>query len=101
MNLVIDIGNTRVKAALYDGDLLEDLKIYDAAEKVLADTKLLQKAQQIIVGSVVNINAEFYSSLQAYAPTIIFTKDTRIPLTNLYQSAATLGSDRLAASVAA
>lgn len=101
MNLVIDIGNTRVKAALYKEDLLEDLKIYDTVDELQADTTLLQKAQQIIVGSVVDKQDDFYRSLRAYAPTLLFTTNTNIPLTNLYHSVATLGSDRISASVAA
>ena len=44
---------------------------------------------------------DFYSALNAIIPTIIFNSETKIPLTNLYQSASTLGSDRLAASVGA
>lgn len=101
MNLVIDIGNTRVKTALYKEDLLEDLKIYDTVDELLADAALLQKAQQIIVGSVVENLDNFYRSLKSYAPTLLFTTNTKIPLTNLYHSIATLGSDRISASVAA
>lgn len=101
MNLVIDIGNTRVKVALYKEDLFEDLKIYDTADELLMDTALLQSASQIIVGSVVDNQEDFYNALQAYAPTLIFTSTTKIPLINLYQSAGTLGSDRISASVAA
>lgn len=101
MNLVIDIGNTRVKAALYKKDLLEDLKIYDTVDELMADTTLLQKAQHIIVGSVVDKLDDFYRSLRAYAPTLLFTSSTKIPLANLYRSVSTLGSDRISASIAA
>ncbi|MBK6986183.1 MAG: type III pantothenate kinase [Bacteroidetes bacterium] len=44
---------------------------------------------------------DFCSALNAIIPTIIFNSETKIPLTNLYQSASTLGSDRLAASIGA
>ncbi|MES2565307.1 MAG: type III pantothenate kinase [Bacteroidota bacterium] len=101
MNLVIDIGNTRVKAALYKDDLFEDLRIFDTLDELLKDTILLQSAKNIIVGSVVDKLDDFYRSLKAYAPTLVFSTETKIPLTNLYHSAATLGSDRLSASVAA
>ncbi|MCD6019656.1 MAG: coaX [Bacteroidetes bacterium] len=101
MNLVIDIGNTRVKAALYKEDLLEDLKIYESVDELLEDNSLLQNAQQIIVGSVVDKLEDFYRSLKAYAPTLLFTSTTKIPLSNLYHSVSTLGSDRISASVAA
>lgn len=101
MNLVIDIGNTRVKAALYREDLLEDLKIYETVDELLLDTILNQEVKKIIVGSVVDNLEDFYRTLRGYAPTLLFTSDTKIPLINLYHSATTLGSDRLSASVGA
>jgi type III pantothenate kinase len=90
-----------VKAALYKEDLLEDLKIYDSVYDLLADSNLLKCAKQIIVGSVVDKLEDIYQSLRSYAPTLLFTSDTKIPLTNLYHSVSTLGSDRISASVAA
>jgi type III pantothenate kinase len=50
---------------------------------------------------VVKEQEDFYQAINAVVPTTIFTSDTKIPLINLYQSASTLGSDRLAASVGA
>lgn len=101
MNLVIDIGNTRVKAALYKEDLLLDLKIYDSMDELMADNTLLHKAQHIIVGSVVDGMDDYYRSLRSYAPVLLFTSETKIPLINLYRSVSALGSDRISASVAA
>ena len=101
MNLVIDIGNTRVKTALYKEDLFEDLKIYDHVDELLLDTTLLKSASHIIVSSVLDKMDDFYTALSTYATTLIFSSTTKIPLTNLYQTASTLGSDRISASVAA
>lgn len=101
MNLIIDIGNTRIKATLFDGNNLFEHKVYDTTSAILADTLYLSKAKKAIIGSVVDAQSNFYTALNAIIPTIIFTSSTKIPLNNLYQSASTLGSDRIAASIGA
>lgn len=101
MNLIIDIGNTRVKAALFNGETLFESKVYDNVNAILSDKAFISKAKRAIIGTVVKEQEDFYSALNAIIPTIIFNSETKIPLTNLYQSASTLGSDRLAASVGA
>jgi type III pantothenate kinase len=101
VNLVIDIGNTRVKAALFKGNSLFEHKLYTTINDLLSDTAFLKQAKNAIIGSVVNELDDFYKALNIIIPTIVFTSETKIPLTNLYQSASTLGSDRLSASVGA
>jgi type III pantothenate kinase len=101
LNLILDIGNTRVKAALFNGETLLESKVYDNVSAILLDKAFISKAKRAIIGTVVKEQEDFYSALNAIIPTIIFNSETKIPLTNLYQSASTLGSDRLAASVGA
>lgn len=101
MNLVIDIGNTRVKTALFKGNLLFKHKVYNTVSDILSDTLFLNEAENAIVGSVVDGLDGFYTALNDIVPTLVFTSQTKIPLTNLYQSASTLGSDRISASVGA
>ncbi len=101
MNLIIDIGNTRVKAALFNGETLFESKVYDSVNSILSDTSFISKAKRAIIGTVVKDQEDFYSALNAIIPALIFNSETKIPLINLYQSASTLGSDRLAASVGA
>lgn len=101
MNLVIDIGNTRVKAALFQNSGLFELKIFHSAFELLSDDNFIKQAKNAIIGSVVDDLESFYSSLNTKIPTIIFNSQTVTPLKNLYSSAATLGSDRFAASVGA
>lgn len=101
MNLVIDIGNTRVKAALFKGNFLFEHKVYTTINDLLSDTAILKQAKNAIIGSVVNELDDFYKTLNHIIPTTVFTSETKIPLTNLYRSASTLGSDRLSASIGA
>lgn len=99
MNLIIDIGNTRVKAALFKNDLLIEKKIYNQVSEILSDVVFILRANQAIVGSVVDGLDSFYTNLNTIIPTVIYTSNTKVPITNLYQTATTLGSDRLCASV--
>jgi type III pantothenate kinase len=100
LNLVIDIGNTRIKSALFVGNKLHTFKIVDSFEQLLADTEFINKANHAIIGSVVEGLDSFYEQLNQKMPTIIFKSSTKIPVANLYQSAATLGSDRLSTAIA-
>jgi type III pantothenate kinase len=99
LNLIIDIGNTRIKAALFNGADLLEYKVYDTVNAILSDKPFILKAKKAIIGSVIKEQESFYTSLNEIIPTWVFTSETKIPLNNLYQSASTLGSDRLAASV--
>lgn len=99
MNLVIDIGNTRAKAALFKGNILLEYKVYNKITDLLLNTSFINQAKNAIIGSVVDELEGFYKEINQIVPTLIFTSTTKTPLTNLYQSASTLGSDRLSASV--
>ena len=101
MNLVIDIGNTRVKAALFKENLLLELKIYNSVSELISDLNFIRKGKNASIGSVVDDLDLFYSALNSLIPTSVFTSQTKTPLTNLYYSVNTLGSDRLLAAIGA
>ncbi|MES2514399.1 MAG: type III pantothenate kinase [Bacteroidota bacterium] len=101
MNLIVDIGNTRVKAALFNSYGPVETKVYSHADAILDDTTFIKQAKRAMIGSVVSEQDAFHHALNTLLPTTVFNSETKIPLTNLYQSASTLGSDRLAASVGA
>jgi type III pantothenate kinase len=101
LNLIIDIGNTRVKAALYKGNHLFEHKVYPKITDLLSDKSFINQGKNAIIGSVVDELDSFYQTLNSIIPTLVFTSQTKIPLTNLYKSASTLGSDRLSASIGA
>jgi len=101
LNLVIDIGNTRVKAALFNNKELVETKWFNSPAEILNDLAFVKQANRAIIGSVVNESEHFLEKLNSILPAHIFTAGSKIPLKNLYRSASTLGSDRLAASVGA
>jgi len=100
LNLVIDIGNTRTKTALFDGENLVELVILKSPEDIF-NTKLLENCTQIIVSSVKDDVKIFLSELSKLKQTILFTSLTKTPIENKYHSYSTLGSDRISAAIGA
>jgi type III pantothenate kinase len=100
LNLVVDIGNTRIKTALYQGNTLVDLSIHNPYESIFS-ADFIEKSTNIIVSSVLNDVDEVISKLAKLKPCQLFTDQTKIPIQNKYQSISSLGSDRIAASIGA
>lgn len=100
MNLIIDIGNTRIKAALFENAELKHFFVFDSTN-ALIEAGLFESypVKNCIVASVVDNVEPFIDQLKEKTPTFVFTSQMPLPLVNLYQSANTLGSDRLAAAV--
>lgn len=104
MNLVLDIGNTFTKAAIFSNNkliadfLFKDNKIdlEQIAEKV--STALIKKA---IYSSVRNQNSEILAEIKDKFPLLELTQKTKIPIANKYKTPATLGKDRIALAVGA
>lgn len=98
MNLIVDFGNTRIKAALFDGDEMTLQQTFDSSETFVSALPAFHQAEKAFIGSVTKDHDLILELLEKKMKVEIFTAQTRVPLKNLYQSASTLGSDRLAAS---
>ncbi len=102
MNLLIDIGNTRIKAALFADGEIKTLHYFETETQLLLTFQAeLQNIKQAIICTVVKEVDLLYNSLAASIPTLLFTAQTAVPIINSYQSLSSLGSDRLAAAVGA
>lgn len=107
MNLIIDIGNTRVKAALFEQDKLIQQWVYSytvneltiVADSIVKDCIQSFDVKNAIVASVVEPLENFLTKVKEHIPTLLFSSSTPIPITNKYNTVATLGSDRLAAAI--
>ncbi|MCW3104764.1 MAG: pantothenate kinase [Bacteroidetes bacterium] len=100
MQLVIDIGNTRVKAAVFEQKELCHFYVFASTTELLnADLISKHSLKRCIIGSVVNEIEPFVEELRKQIPVLLFDSKTPVPLKNLYKSAHTLGSDRLAAAI--
>lgn len=104
MNLVIDIGNTRTKIALFNGSELADVLYFDVFSKDNAKTIIdgYPGIQSVIVSSVQDTGKEALKFIsQKTRKFLSLNSSTPVPVKNLYQSPETLGNDRLAAVVGA
>jgi type III pantothenate kinase len=99
MTLALDFGNTRIKAGLFRGSELVDHFTFDSPGDLLNSIDLFTQANSCILGSVTSDHEAVISLLPRHMKQMVFTTALKIPLKNLYRSALTLGSDRLAASV--
>jgi type III pantothenate kinase len=104
MNLVIDIGNTFSKIAIFNNQELisvscvKDVNIQYIGELKQKHTSL----NRAIVSSVKNFEPETELFLKQNFDTFMqLDYNTPIPIENCYQSKKTLGNDRLAAAVGA
>ncbi|MFR9602597.1 MAG: type III pantothenate kinase [Rikenellaceae bacterium] len=103
MNLIIDIGNSRVKVAVMDGGEVVDFAAtdnytedivkkfvskYDISRSIVSSTRGLQSCVVDSVGSIVG-------------HCLFFDTDVRVPIDISYATPHTLGRDRLAAAVGA
>lgn len=96
MKGVIDIGNTRIKTAVFSSTgVLEDKSVFYTLQEA-ADWQLAKGSTSVILATVrpeESLIAPF--SLHRLGP------QSRLPFNNLYESPQTLGADRIAAMAAA
>jgi type III pantothenate kinase len=99
MNLLIDSGNTFIKAAFCNGSEIGDIEMFRTVED-LKNTIAKQAPENIIISSVNKSSFEL-ASLFPKSNIIHLTSDTPIPISNKYLTPQTLGMDRLAAVIGA
>jgi type III pantothenate kinase len=101
MNLVLDFGNTRIKAGVFDGTSLVQRSVFDSENELLAAINSFSGIKNCLIGSVTNSHKQTSEVVALKFNTLVFAATMPGPLKNLYQSASTLGSDRMAAAVGA
>lgn len=103
MNLVVDIGNTRSKAAVFEKKELKDRFAVPAGDLsfIAGFIHRYPTINKCILSGSGNVDpAAFRPLLPAIEP-LVFSGLTPVPLENTYRTPETLGPDRLAVAVAA
>lgn len=103
MNLVIDIGNTRVKAALFKGVIISDEFVFSKT-KMISNLKNIKKRYKIsgaIISSVASISEKKIARIKNIFPLKVLNHQTKVPFDNKYKTPHTLGVDRIALIAAA
>lgn len=103
MNLVIDIGNTFLKTAVFNGKVIveqQSVSKEDIVGKVIQLT-LKFPVKNIIFSSVAETDEKLLNLLSGQFFVLQFNPKTPVPIRNKYTTPETLGTDRLAAAVGA
>lgn len=102
LHLVLDVGNTRTKAALFRGFELLRWAVFDAGDASAAIRWLGDdRPTHCALGSVGAQDSGLMTQLLGLCPVLEVQGATASPLRNSYSTAGTLGADRLANAVAA
>ncbi len=103
MNLIIDIGNTRVKVAVFEGNSIEYSAFFEKKILISEIRKLLKKyiISNAIVSNVSTVSKKKIERLKELVNLTIISKTTLVPFFNLYTTPETLGVDRIALVVGA
>lgn len=103
VNLIIDIGNTIAKIAVFDKD--EMVEIHHCSNQSLDKLSVVRQKHAIekgILSSVITLSETCRKQLAELGiPLIELNYRTPVPVKNLYKTPQTLGMDRLAAVVGA
>ncbi len=103
MNLVIDIGNTQIKVAVFDETILifkDNFKTENFLSGIvdLVDQYTIEKG---IISHVAELETGILAKINEIVPLIELNHQTKLPFFNKYLSPKTLGVDRLALIAAA
>ncbi len=104
MNLIIDIGNTRAKLAVFEQDKLvhknttQTKNFFENVEKLLVD---YPKIKIGIISSVAFFSEKEKNTLKKMVKLLIINAEMELPFQNKYKTPNTLGQDRIALIAAA
>lgn len=102
MDACIDIGNTRVKLALFDEDSLQQVLYQEKlSQSWIDDVRSKYSIHSAIVSTVRKNEDLVMESLGDISQTFLLSHDLPIPIVNDYRTPKKLGKDRLAAAVGA
>ena len=99
MNLVIDVGNTFIKFAVFNRDALE-YKVRFKSSHFIAEFNAVKEAypnlKRAIISSVGNLKADCIELATENIDLITLDAQTKLPFINSYKTPKTLGVDRIA-----
>jgi type III pantothenate kinase len=98
MILAIDVGNTRIKSAVFEQNTLIELFVFYKEDFIKNIENILKKYSNIhnlIVSSVGKIEESDFLELKKLTNVIFINQFSRFPFENLYATPLTLGIDRM------
>lgn len=99
MNLIIDVGNSFVKLAVFsDGKIKhkEVVEVKHILERVSFIKEYYSSIKDAIISSVGKLNKKDVKAIDKHFNLIVLNSKTKLPFENLYKTPETLGVDRIA-----
>lgn len=99
MNLIIDVGNTMVKFAVFQQDILlekNSVNFDDARKAFISISKAYPEIKQGIISSVGKLEASVLRIFKDDLNMLVLNDLTKVPFKNSYQTPQSLGVDRIA-----
>ena len=97
MILAIDVGNTKIKVAVFELDTIiqkEDFTNETLLEGLIFFLKKYKNCNKSIISSVSNVSDEVISLLQNNTKLHVLSHESKFPFENKYETPLTLGMDR-------
>ena len=104
MNLVVDIGNTYIKFAVFKKNELQFDEFFEASlylEKVKSVFEAFPSIRQAILASVGDMDEKAFEVLSLFCKVHVVSQNSKVPFKNSYATPQTLGIDRIALATAA
>lgn len=99
MNLIVDIGNSFIKLAVFDSSVLVEKKIIlpkDFETTIKEINRSFPKLSHSIISSVGDFSEAHLQLLKNHVRVHILSHDSKVPFINKYETPKTLGVDRIA-----
>ena len=98
MVLTVDVGNTRIKAAVFEGNTVLENFVFEKNELEKKIKKILKKFQNcsdLVIASVGNIEKQSFLAFEKQLNIHFLTHEDVFPFINKYATPKTLGIDRM------
>ena len=98
MNLIIDIGNTNAKIAVFDHDNIVEADTINTSNIIEGINKFTQKYKAVNRAIISNVSISDNNEIKEHLSlqSVFLSENLKLPFKSLYKSKGTLGSDRIA-----
>ncbi|MFM2368921.1 MAG: hypothetical protein RL619_1221 [Bacteroidota bacterium] len=98
MILAVDIGNTRIKAAVFEGDILLENFVFvknELQKNIQNILKKYKKIADLVVSSVGDVEKQSFLEFENDVKVCFISHEDSFPFVNCYSTPKTLGIDRM------
>ena len=104
MHIILDVGNSRIKIAVFEQKTQIELFVFEPKEAQKKIENILKKypnTTHSVISSVGNLNTTVLSYLETHTTIRAINHETKFPFNNLYATPKTLGIDRMVVAAGA